>query len=285
MRFETPLSHACQWIDLHLLDFKVNPSPAWLFASIKAVTELAHAADFLLRTGEPRWVAVGHRWMEFAWAEIKGGELLRALIKSDARLVPIGIAFLPFHLSGHHSDALNATMEAQVRATQMDPLGWTLTVPALEILGIAADPVMQVQARPLSVLANRTAAALLPQDAVYLLAHECLYASSWGRHAPRYPEETADYVAATLPALISNCCDVGDADVLAELVLALHSSSLPCVDLEVWKILQDAQEADGNVVSREQLNTLFPRLVHPVLQRTYHTTLVAIMAWSACRHT
>lgn len=284
MRFETPLSQASSWIDSHLRDFEVNPSPAWLFASIKAVTELAHAADFLLRTQEPRWIAVGHRWMEFAWAEIQGGELLRLLIASDVRLVPVGISFLPFHLSGHRSDALNATMAAQVRSAQMDPLGWTLTVPALTILGIAVDPAIEVQARPLSVLANQTIAALLPQDAVYLLAHECLYATSWGRHAPRYDETTAAYVSTTLPALIAGCCEVSDPDVLAELLLALHTVSPSCVESHVWKLLQDAQENAGNVVSREPLNTLFPRLVHPVLQRTYHTTLVAIMAWSACRH-
>lgn len=284
MRFEEPLRLAASWIDSRLCDFAVNLSPAWLFASIKAVTELAHAADVLCRTQQPSWSAVGQRWMEFAWNEIQQGELLRALIASDARLLPIAVAFLPFHLSGHPSEPLLTVIRNQLRTAQLDPLGWTLTVPALKMLGIATSPREQEEAQVLSVLANQTKAKLLPQDAVYLLSHECLYATSWGRHPPRYDLGTAAYVEATLPALASYSYAQGDVDVLAELALAMHSCGLPCLPAPVFAALQNAQSAAGNVVSQVQLHTLFPRLTHPVLQRTYHTTLVALMAWSACQH-
>jgi hypothetical protein len=220
--------------------------------------------------------------MDLAWDETVRGELIRAVIATDPKFVPTAITYLPFHLAGWRNEALRATIAAEVPNATMVPLGWAMTVPALRMFGIAPTPAMEAEARRISVLAQRTPPERLPQDAVYLFAHECVYATEWGRHAARFDEPTAAYVAAALPALVALHRE--DADVVAELILAVHAVSAGCVADEVWDILEGAQEPAGNVRPPDKLVTIFERLVHPVLERTYHTTLVAIMAWSSCRH-
>ena len=49
MPVSDPLLSACRYLDACLPQLAVGTAPDSLFASIKAVTELAHAADWLLR--------------------------------------------------------------------------------------------------------------------------------------------------------------------------------------------------------------------------------------------
>jgi Domain of unknown function (DUF6895) len=278
----TPLDRACGWVDAHLGEFAVDraaPAVARM-PPVKAVAELAHAAEVLERSEQPGAAATGRRWMDHAWRQIDGGEVIRELIAADARFVPAVITFLPFHLSGRTSARLTATLAAQLAVAPLDPLGCTMTVPAAQILGARPPPALVAGARPLSVLASRTAPAVLPQDAVYVLVHECLYETRWGRRAPGWDDATAAYVAAALPALIERFTADLDADLLAELALAVHAVSADRVPDPAWAALAGAQVAGGNV-EPARLVTIFPRLPHPVLTRTYHTTLVAIMAWAS----
>jgi hypothetical protein len=281
-RWAGPLARACAWVDAHLASFEVERSASALLPSIKAVAELAHAGDYLARTDDPTWSAIGRRWLDFAWGQTAEGELVRAVIATDPRFVPIAITYLPFHLSGRRNDALCATVRAQVGQMKMVPLGWAMTVPALRMLGIEPTAAMEEQGRLISVLADRTPPARLPQDAVYLLTHECAYATSWGRHDPGWDPDTRAYAAAALRDLLGLHRD--DADVTAELVLAVHAVVPDCVPADAWRTLERAQQAAGNVAPPEQLVTIFERHSHPVLTRTYHTTLVAIMAWASCAH-
>ena len=70
---------------------------------------------------------------------------------------------------------------------------------------------------------------------------------------------------------------------MAELLLACHAvGTQPTARAE--QLLIAVQTADGCVmtIDASQLPaTILPRFSHPQLERQYHTTLVAIMAWSA----
>ena len=282
IRWAAPMARACAWVDAHLAAFKIVPSAAALLPSIKAVAELAHAADYLTRTADRGLAETGTRWLDFAWAETARGEIIRAVLAADPRFVPTAITYLPFHLSGRRNEALRQTIAAQVRAATMMPLGWAMTVPALRMLGLEATPAMEAAARKISVLAQRTDPARLPQDAAYLLAHECVYASAWGRRATDFAPATARYVEEALPALLAR--HLADADVVAELILAVHATSPVCVEAAAWQAIERAQDPSGKVNPTRELVTMFERLSHPVLERAYHTTLVAIMAWASCSH-
>lgn len=260
------LSLACRWVDARLDQFRLRREPEVLLATLKAVAELAHAADYLSRGGDR---ARGRRWLAHAWAEIEEGDVIRALVEADARYAPAAIAFLPFHVTGHRCPALYAVLERQVKRLRPSALEWTMTAPALAALGIGARP-------------EQTPGAWRPPghvDGAYLLAHQCLYDSDWGRRPPRTVDTDARIVAELTRAVAA-----GDADLAAELVLARHAHSGQCVDDDAWALLDAAQSSDGNVVPLPHIDTRVPRARHPTLSRTYHTTLAAIMAWSGCAH-
>lgn len=280
----SPIALACGWINAHLAAFHVERKRESLAASIKAVAELAHAADFLLRSADAEQSALGHAWIEQAWAALEQGELLRELVASNPRLLPFGAAFLPFHLCGYRNEALRSTLAAQAQRAHLGPLNWTLVVPVLRLLAIEPSSQMEDQARLCSVLHNQTSAAAMPPDAVYVLLHECLYASAYGRHAPRGSEQVTAYLRAVLPALVSRFVDLPDSDILAELILVSQVLGLHDVNGRAHQRLVAAQIPDGSVMAIESNTaqpTILPRPVHPGLPRSYHTTLVAIMAWTA----
>lgn len=282
MAIEAPLSRAVGWIDSRLAKFEIH-SPQALLASLKAVAELAHAADYLLRSEDPRWRAVGGRWLERAWEAIRGGTLVREVIAADPRFVLTSIVFLPFYLCGRRHAGMHAAVAEQIKSVSMGRLEWTLMVPTLDIYGIPYSAAATHEARVISPLANRQEPATMPRDAAYLFAHECLYATRWGHEAPIFDPETAAYVGRALHELVDRFSQVGDADVLAEIILAIHATERGCVDPAIWKILTAAQGEAGNLETPEFMS-MVPRAEHPHMTRTYHSTLVAIMAWASCGH-
>jgi len=279
------LAAACTWIEGQLDRFTADRrdgSPGHL-ASIKALGDLAHGADVLARSPVPELAERGRIWLELAAHRLAGGERIRELIAASPMYAPAAVAYLALELAGRRNPALTATLAAAVTRAQLPPLAWTMLVPTLELLGIAPSAAMHRDARRMSVLASRTPADAMPADAAYVLAHECLYATRWGRDQPRWDDETAGYVAVALPALIERATSARDVDLLAELIAAGHAALGTCVAPQAWQTLAAAQTPAGNL-EPAPLVTMFPRLAHPALGRTYHTTLVAIMAAAGCRH-
>jgi len=277
------LDRACAWVERQRPAFRVERKRESIAAAVKAVAELAHAADFLLRSPAARHHAAAQAWLDQAWAELEQGELLRELIAANPRLIPFATALLPFHLRGYRNPTLVSTIAAQARCVRMGPLNWTLLVPVLRLLDLDPTPEMCAQADSLSVLQSQPHAQAMPADAVYVLTHECMYACGLGRYPLRGTESQAAYLRHVLPELVERFVDMKDADIVAELLLACHAVAIqPTARAE--QILITAQIADGCVmtVDASQLPaTILPRFSHPRLGRHYHTTLVAIMAWAA----
>jgi hypothetical protein len=282
-RHDAELERACAWIDARLEQFRLVRSREFLLASLKALAELGHAADYLLRSRRPRAIAVGERWIDFAWNELGRGAVVRTIVNADPRYLACAATYVPFHLCGRRDDELGRLIAAQAERATMSDLEWTLMVPLLRLLDLVPSEAMPAYAARLSVLVNRPPAALMPVDAIYLLTHECPYATSFGRTPPDFDAATEAYLATTLPALLTRCRDNGDTDALAELVVAWHSVRADCTDAATWQHLHEAQTSDGNLTTQPQ-PSLVARRPHPSLGRTYHTTLAAIMAWSGCAH-
>lgn len=272
------LAAACGWIDSKLDELW---SPVTLLPSLKAAGELGHAADQLIRTRDPRWVALGEAWLQRAWRWMEGGELLRRLVAADPRFLPVAVTFLPFHLHDLHNGALRATLVEQLRHVVLGPLEWTIVDAALEIMGIECGAEAKRLSRLVSILALRPPPDRIPVDAIYLLAHECLYANRWGRISPSYAPEVHAYLDGAVPVLLDRCCRLGDADLLAEVLITaqLHPGA-PAIGDEPWRVLEAARRADGSVHATAHAEKLLPRFDHPVLGRTFHTTIAAIIAWT-----
>jgi len=280
------LARACAWIDTRLeTSFRLAPfdgdrreGPFW--ASLRAIGELAHAADFLIRNPCPAAVALGRRWLDHAWRETAGGEVILAALAADPRFLPGTLAFVPFQLAGCDRADVREVIARQLRFAALPPLDWTFVVPALELLGIPAARHRPLAA-PYSVLARQLGPGM-PRDAAYILAHECSYAARWGHEPPRLGEAASRYVHAILPALVARSCTDQETDLLADLILASCTTGVP-VAPAAFDALELAQTLDGNVAERARRSSptlRFQRLSHPTLDRTYHTTMATIMAWA-----
>jgi hypothetical protein len=265
------LERACQWIDSQLAHLGDGDA----MAVIKAAGDLAHGADFLQRSGHSE---IATRWMTTASNATAGGDSVRKLIAQNPLYAPALVTLLPLVLSGRVSPNLVAGLRLP-HADELPPLAWVMLVPTLECFGVTPTPEMIERANRISVLAHRTPAHALPADAAYVLAHECLYLTRLGRTAM-----TDAYVEAVLPELAARCVAARDADLLAEIIVAMHIATPACVEQSAWQLLAAAQTAAGNVESPTTLPTMFARLQHPALARTFHTTLVSIMAWASCAH-
>jgi hypothetical protein len=288
------------------------------WASLKAVAELAHAADFLMRDARAGVAARGQRWMAHAWREIGEGEVVRTAIAADARFLPAVLAYVPFHLAGRELaevPRMRDVVDRQLTGAVLRPIEWTFVVPALELLGLggAATAAQRALAKEHSVIGKRPGADMVRDDA-YILVHECYYAARWGHEVPSYSDVGAEgYVGAILPALVARACADEDADLLAELILASRTTLQHAVAPEAYEIVERAQTAAGNLEGRGAVEAdpaeaagsaglaapaapaapaalerssgppireaRFQRLGHPTMSRTYHTTLAAIMAW------
>jgi hypothetical protein len=253
------LARACGWIDRRLeSDFRVARIDAGardegFWASLKAVAELAHAADFLMRDARQDVAAQGRRWLAHAWAEVGEGEVIGAALAADPRFLPAVLSLVPFHLAGRERAGLDDIVARQLRAAALQPLEWTFVVPALELLGLvdAASNQQRAMARQRSVLA-RPLGADMARDDVYILVHECYYASRWGHEVARYDGRAIEgYVGAILAALIRRACAGSDADLLAELILASRTTLQGAVDPQALEIVERAQTAEGNIQDLE----------------------------------
>lgn len=281
----TPLSRATRWVDDRIDDFRINgpkdaPPSNERLAALKALAELAHAANALIRSGtDPD---TGRQWLEFAWEQIEHGEVLTHLVSLDPKFSLTAIAFLPFHLADLHSPRLYAALTTQIEHVSMGPLEWALLGPTLQILKIVPVPPASHCADEASVLATMPPMSAMAIDAVYLFAHECLYACRWGRRVPEFNTDQWTYIERTLTALTVRFRDSHDPDVLAEIILATHGLGLGCAPQDAWRVLYTAQTKAGNIVPKEATVDQLRRLHHPRFTRTYHSTLVAIMAFCAC---
>jgi hypothetical protein len=272
------LGSACRWIDSQLPQFELRDEGplAWM-ARLKALGDLAHAGDVLARSSDANHTS-GERWLDFATVELDSGEPIRRLIETNPLYVPTAVTALPLLLSGRARPELVEALARQVRRASLPALAWTMLVPTLELCGIEPTAAMYASARSLSPIAQRCPAELIPFDAAYVLAHECMYATRFARALPRWSEAIDLYVRAALPLLAARARAARDPDLWAELALAYRAVTGDRFEGE--DILVDAQTPAGNITPVPQLVSIFPRFPHPTQSRTHHTTLVAIMAWA-----
>lgn len=273
----------CGWVDGHLAAFFVERSAEQLLPSIKAIAELAHAAELLLRQPDAGLQQQGARWLEHAWAALGSGQLIARLVKAEPKLLVAATTLVPFRLAGKAMDGVVSVLGQQAVLAPLAASHWALLSTVLPALGVPLPEDLASAALRGSVLAKRPAPAQLSLDDVYMLIHECLGRSAWTKNKLWATVEEQGYLDAVLPRLTAFCIDARDNDLVAELVLATHTLPFACTPPEVWSFLLSTQEATGRFCPPA-------RRVTP-LQRTdedfasgYHATLATIMAMAVCTH-
>lgn len=277
-----PLALACGWVQNHLDEFAIVDRGIGLVPSVKALTELFHAGDLLARTKDPELNWMGDWWMDFVWEQIHGGALIERMIAMDVRLLPAVATFMGPHIRGRRNESLYATVAAQLEGQRLSPLVSTLLRPTLRILEIEAHPDL-FEGPSRSVLENRPDPMTMTFDEAYMFTHEAFYVTTWGTAPSTLDATTVAWVNGAIPLLAERYAY--DPDLIAELIVASHLLYLPsCVSPRLLEIVEAAQRPDGSIVVPEAVDdpstALFKRYRHPRLERTYHATLVAIMAWS-----
>lgn len=272
---------ACDWVDGHLDQFAVERTPEQLLPSLKAIAELAHAGDLVSRGAVVGPRAHGRRWLEHAWRMLDHGDLLARLISLEPKLVMAATAFLPFHLAGLSHTAIADALGKQHLLAALNIYEWSLTSAALTALGIEQNPDVLENARRGSLLRARIPASRLTLEQIYLLLHECLYRSGWTTKKRWCNESERSYLDEALPDLAERFAD--DTDVMAEVLLVMHTLPFVCGTPAQWQLLEDAQAPSGLVSPPKRRVTAF---ASPDVEfaGSYHTTLVAIMAWASCSH-
>ncbi|HEY0254905.1 MAG TPA: hypothetical protein VGC41_25440 [Kofleriaceae bacterium] len=266
---------ACAWVEAQLPAFALTPaSPSAHMAMLKALGDLAHCGELLSRT--PGRERVGTHWLDRACEWLADGERIHELVARNPIYAPAAATALPLILAGRVRGGLVETLRRQVAIAQLPSLAWTMLVPTLELCGISPSAEMISLARKTSVLAQKSDPARIPFDAAYVLAHECMYATKFSREDPPWDAATTAYACAALVTLEQRARAAADADLWAELAIAYRAvTGTRWLDTSFF-----SQTRAGNVEPPAELTSIFPRLPHPRLSRTYHTTLVAIMAWA-----
>lgn len=270
-------------MDGHLASFFVERSVEQLLPSIKAIAELAHTAELLLRHPDAALRQQGERWLEHAWAALDSGQLIARLVKAEPRLLLAATTLVPFRLAGKSPDAAVAVFAEQVLRAPLTAPQWTLLSTVLPTLGVPLPDDIVSAAKRGSVLAARPAPALLSLESVYILIHECLGRSAWTGNKLWATVEEQTYLDVLLPQLAAHFVQARDMDVVAELVLATHTLPLLCCAEDVWPCLLSAQEPSGRFCPPARRVTPLQR-GDDEFASGYHTTLVTIMALAACPH-
>lgn len=262
---------AAAWLDAHVDGFRVE-SGSLRFPSIKAIGELAHAAERLRR---PTWLA-------HAWHALEEGALLDTIIGEQPRHVLCATLLPVFARAGLVSRELLAKLAQQAERAVLSREEWGYVAPALEALGIPA-PAAAIARR--SLLAERPLPWILDLAATYQLVHETFYATDWGAAPERLAADSAQYLGHWLPVWTAFYCDAGDTDLVAELVLSAHCAGI-CAEPAAWRLLAAAQRSDGAVSPPAHRRVDFGATedARADFAHHQHTTLVAALAWASCRH-
>jgi hypothetical protein len=247
----------------------------------KPLGETALAASLVLREGVagPGDLQAARDLLAFAWQEFDGGDVLyeRQLrhpmltdpLETYAHFVRGGYRHRPLGELVGHLGALGSVGAIEMMPNRrlavanahrvVDPghrSDWTALTAACW-LGATPEPWM------------------IDWMTAYHMTHTVFHVTDWGAHPAALPSAIADYLRLWLPVWIDIWQEVGQWDLVGELLIVDACLEEPVCDAQGWDRLARAQHADG----------LLPRDAEPVdedpvraFKDNEHTAVVAIVA-------
>ncbi|MGV9279672.1 DUF6895 family protein [Streptomyces sp. NPDC003730] len=247
----------------------------------KPLGESCLAAEFVLRVPGPLAASQTQatELLEHAWEQMRHGDLLyerqvRHQLATDplecyAHFVPAG-----YRHQRLHSLLAHLTASTSWWAVEVLPNRRLAVVNAARLVGFPHPE----NWRP---LVDATWLGQLPEPwlidwiTAYAVTHTVYHVTDWGRRPHALPTPISDYLTRWLPAWMRVWAEVGDWDLLGELLLVDACLPHPQLHWDMYRLLADAQHPDGMV----------PHDTRPVSEDAQeaftdhqHTTAVTVMA-------
>lgn len=215
----------------------------------KPLGETALAASLVLREGVagPATLAQARDLLDFAWAEFRAGDLLyeRQLrhwlltdpLETYAHFARVGLRHDRLHALLRHSAAVGA-------ATEVMPNRSLAVANARRTTGIGGDPDWPALTRA-TWLGGTPEPWAIDWSIGYHLTHTVFHLTDWGARPHDLPPDIADYLAMWLPVWVDVWAEVGQWDLVGELLVVGACLPEPHLDPAEWQVLADAQHADG----------------------------------------
>ncbi|WP_329234977.1 hypothetical protein OHB07_31095 [Streptomyces sp. NBC_00111] len=249
----------------------------------KPLGETTLAASLILRDGVagPGRLAAAQSLMDFTWEQFRHGDMiyerqLRHTLMTD----PLEM-YAPFVRSGYRHEELDRLLAHRSR---MRSAGSVEVLPNRRLaVANAARVVGLDHTEDMNALAAATWLGARPEPwainwiTAYAMTHTVFHLTDWGGNPGGLPPELADYVRTWLPVWIDVWREVGQWDLVTELLVVGASIEDPYCRPEDWEAVAALQHEDG----------LVPRDSDPVdddPQQRFtdhqHTVVVAAVAGS-----
>jgi hypothetical protein len=278
------LESALGWVERHLDQFVMTGRRINFVYTVKPLAELGLLGETLSRTRDAQR---GRRLLEHAWAQLRQGRLLLALINSGPTFLVQSVMYAPFYRSGLRNRALELAIAANAASSPVPPSHRLTLATVLLQLGLPlpwsiaelvdADWAQHLQ-KPLSLTATD----------LYVATHAVFNVTDYGRQRDALPAPQRDMLRHYLPQWLAALARQQQLDLTAELVLAWHCLEDRCVAPEAWAALAAGQRADGAVIfaadDRRPLELDLTEATRRDWYRVYHTTLVTVLCACLCTH-
>ncbi|MFE2937900.1 DUF6895 family protein [Streptomyces sp. NPDC059255] len=250
----------------------------------KPLGETALAASLVLReaVAGSTELRLARELLDFAWKQLGGGDMLHErLLRYPLMSDPLE-TYAHFARSGYRHEALDRLLDhttslRSARAMELLPNRRLAVANAARISGFDGGG----RAVDWDRLTRATWLGALPEPwlidwmTAYNMTHTVFHITDWGRLPDELPADLAGYLTRWLPAWIDIWAEIGEWDLVAELMIVGGCLPEPHCDPADWARLAAVQYEDG----------LLPRDGRPVdadagerFATHHHTTVVAAVA-------
>ncbi|WP_199566426.1 DUF6895 family protein [Streptomyces corynorhini] len=261
----------------------------------KPLGETGLAASLVLReaVAGSTELRLARELLDFGWKQLGGGSmlherLLRYPMMSDpletyAHYARCGYRHEPLELLLRHTTSLHSTRAAEVLPNRRLAVANAARISGFD-RGEDGDEGPRTGSTGGTDWAGLTAATwlgALPEPwlidwlTAYSMTHTVFHITDWGRLPERLPDDIVRHVGRWLPVWIDIWAEIGEWDLVAELLIVDNCLPEPLGDAAVWERLAGIQHEDG----------LMPRDGHPVtgddqerFAAHHHSTVVAAVA-------
>ncbi|MFE4171731.1 DUF6895 family protein [Streptomyces sp. NPDC056909] len=251
----------------------------------KPLGETALAASLVLReaVAGSAELRLARELLDFSWEQLGSGAMLHErLLRYPMMSDPLE-TYAHFARSGYRHQALDrllthTTSLRSARAVEVMPNRRLAIANAARVGGFGQDDDHAVDWAALTEatwLGSFPEPWLIDWMTAYNMTHTVFHLTDWGRIPAGLPAGTARYLGDWLPAWIDIWAEIGEWDLVAELMIVGSSLPDPYCDPADWERLARLQHEDG----------LMPRDGHPVSEDPgerfaahHHTTVVAAVA-------
>ncbi|MEV6975405.1 hypothetical protein [Kitasatospora sp. NPDC093806] len=221
-------------------------------SAYKPLGECALAASLVLRDGVtgPHDARLAQEMLDFGWTQLREGNLLyerqlRHLLMTD----PLE-TYIHFARSGYRHPRLDELLESlaelrAVQAAEVLPNRRLAIANARRVVGLRNQP------DDWAALTAGTWLGATPEPwAVdwmtgYDITHTAFHLTDWGARPENLPERLRDYLLAWLPVWVDIWLEVGQWDLVGELLVVDSCIGEPTTGAQGWEALAAVQREDG----------------------------------------